>query len=104
MSHIVLPLILLHFHKQNNSLRLRNQHQFALYQNVLDQVIGKIVPVYVIAVEKQEPYRCGVWQVNSETLLLARAEIEAAIERLKVAKAVDQWSTGYEELRILNIA
>jgi len=29
-------------------------------------VIGKMVPVYVIAVEKQEPYRCGVWQVGSD--------------------------------------
>ena len=89
---------------ESDARRFGYQYQFAFYQNVLDQVIGKMVPVYVIAVEKQEPYRCGVWQVNSETLLLARAEIEAAIERLKVAKTSDQWSTGYEELRILNIA
>ena len=89
---------------ESDARRFGYQYQFAFYQNVLDQVIGKMVPVYVIAVEKQEPYRCGVWQVNSETLLLARAEIEAAIERLKVATTNDQWSTGYEELRILNIA
>jgi hypothetical protein len=61
-----------------------------------------LVPVYIIAVEKKEPYRCGVWQVNSETLLFARAKIEAAIERFKIAKADDLWITGYEELRILN--
>jgi hypothetical protein len=60
--------------------------------------------VYIIAVEKKEPYRCGVWLVNSETLLFARAEIEEAIERFKIAKADDQWITGYEELRILNFS
>jgi hypothetical protein len=60
--------------------------------------------VYIIAVEKKEPYRFGVWLVNSETLLLARAEIEAGIERFKIAKAEDQWATGYEELRILNFS
>jgi hypothetical protein len=89
---------------ESDARRFGYHYQFAFYQNVLDQVIGRMVPVYVIAVEKQEPYRCGVWQVNSETLLLARAEIEAAIERLKAARVNDQWSTGYEELRILNIA
>ena len=88
---------------ESDARRFSYQHQFAFYQNVLDQVIGRMVPVYVIAVEKQEPYRCGVWQVNSETLLLARSEIEAAIERLKNANVEDRWPTGYEELRILTL-
>ncbi len=88
---------------ESDARRFRYQNQFAFYQNVLDQVIGRLVPVYVIAVEKQEPYRCGVWQVCSETLLQARAENEAAMERLKVARTENQWATGYEELRILNL-
>jgi hypothetical protein len=77
-------------------------HQLAFYQNVLAQKIEQYVPVYIIAVEKKEPYRCGVWQLNSETLSTARLELEAAIERFKIAKADDRWLTGYEELRILN--
>jgi hypothetical protein len=59
--------------------------------------------VYIIVVEKKEPYRCGVWQLPSETLLISRNEIEAAIERLKAAKTEDRWITGYEELRMLSI-
>ena len=86
---------------ESDARRFSYQIQFAFYQSVLGQVVGQMVPVYVIAVEKQEPYRCGVWQVNSETLLQARAELEVAIERLKVARATDLWMTGYEELRIL---
>jgi hypothetical protein len=55
------------------------------------------VPVYIIAVEKKEPFRCGVWQINSKALLLARTEIEAAIEQMKTAKIRNQYPTGYEE-------
>ena len=88
---------------ESDARRFSYQLQFAFYQSVLAQVVGERVPVYVIAVEKQEPYRCGVWQVNSDTLLHARAEIEAAIERLKVARQSDIWATGYEDLRILSL-
>jgi hypothetical protein len=83
--------------------RFRYHHQLAFYQNVLDQKIDQLVPVYIIAVEKKEPFRCGVWQVSNETLFLARAEIEGAIERFKIAQVDDEWLTGYEELRVLDI-
>ncbi len=89
---------------ESDAKRFHYQHQLAFYQNVLNQAIGCFVPVHIIAVEKKEPYRCGVWEVASEMLLMARAENEAAIERLKVAKAEDRWMTGYEEMRILNFA
>lgn len=79
-------------------------HQLAFYQSVLGQAVGEMAPVYIIAVEKKEPFRCGVWQITSDTLSIAKSEIEAAIERLKVAKAEDRWITGYEELRYLSFA
>jgi hypothetical protein len=88
---------------ESDARRFGYHHQLAFYQNVLNQVIGQFVSVYIIAIEKKEPYRCGVWQLPSETLQLARNEIEAAIERLKVARAEDHWITGYEELRMLTL-
>ena len=89
---------------ESDARRFGYHHQLAFYQNVLAQAIGEHVPVYIIAIEKKEPYRCGVWQLPTETLTLARGEIEAAIERFKAAKAEDHWITGYEELRMLTIA
>ena len=47
---------------------------------------------------------CGLWQVSDETLSIARAENEAAIRRLVVAREEDRWPTGYEEVRVLDIA
>jgi hypothetical protein len=88
---------------ESDARRFRYQNQVAFYQCVLDSVIERLVPVYIIAVEKKEPFRCGVWEVTAETLLLARAENEAAIGRLKESKVKDHWPTGYEELRMLTI-
>ncbi len=89
--------------------RYRYQNQMAFYQAVLAEAIGGDVstcdvPVHVVAVEKKEPFRCGVWRVSDDTLAIARQENEAAIERLKIAQQADRWSTGYEDIRLLDIA
>ena len=58
-------------------------HQLAFYVAVLQQRIGIRLPAFFIAVEKREPFRCGVWKVTSEVLDHARRENEAAIRRLR---------------------
>jgi hypothetical protein len=88
---------------ENDARRYRYHYQLAFYQAVLAQVVGQFVPVYIIAVEKREPFRCGVWQFEEETLALARAEINSALERLMTARQTDIWATGFEDLRILSI-
>ena len=79
--------------------------QMAFYRAVLAQVInGLLVPVHIIAVEKKEPFRCGLWRVSDNTLAIAQGENEAAIRRLKRCQETDFWPTGYEEGRILDVA
>ncbi len=84
--------------------RYRYHHQMAFYQAVLAQAIGQHAPVYIVAVEKKEPFRCGVWRVSDDALAVARQENEAAIERWKIARESDVWATGYEEVRLLDVA
>ena len=75
-------------------------HQLAFYRAVLAQVIGgQYVPGHLIAVEKGEPFRCGVWVIADNILNQAQKENEAAIERLKRYDEAGAWPTGYEELR-----
>jgi hypothetical protein len=74
----------------------------AFYRAVLSKVLGIYVPVHLIAVEKKEPYRCGVWQLSSEVLNLAQKENEQAIDRLHACIANDSWPTGYEEPRVFD--
>ena len=79
--------------------------QMAFYRAVLAQVIdGQRVPVHLVAVEKKEPFRCGVWQVSQDTLTIAQRENEAAIRRLLACRKQDMWPTGYEEIRVLDVA
>lgn len=84
--------------------RYRYHNQMAFYQAVLKEVIGEYVPVHLIAVEKKQPFRCGVWRVSDECLAMARNDNEAAIERLNSCRNTDIWPTGYEGVRLLDIA
>ena len=77
--------------------------QAAFYREVLQAISGHYVPVHIIAVEKQEPFRCGVWTVSEETLRVARNKIIHAIERFKECKSHDYWPTGYEDVKQLLI-
>jgi len=74
-------------------------HQLAFYRAVLAAATGKQPPVYLIAVEKKEPFRCGVWSLDENSLNIAQRENEAAMDRLKQCQASGVWPTGYEELR-----
>lgn len=77
-------------------------HQLAFYRAVLAKVVGVYMPVHLIAVEKKEPYRCGVWQVGPDTLAVAQRDNEEAIDRLKACLAEERWPTGYEETRLFD--
>ncbi len=57
------------------------------------------MPVYLVAVEKREPYRCGVWRMGEDVLALAQKENEQAIGRLVRCRETDAWPTLYEDLR-----
>jgi len=77
-------------------------HQLAFYRSVLAVAIGQCIPVHLIAVEKKEPFRCGVWVIGQDVLGLTQKENEEAIARLKECRNSDQWPTGYEAVRTLD--
>ena len=89
---------------QSDARKYGYHWQMAFYRAVLAQQLdGLLVPVYIVAVEKKEPHRAGTWRVSDDTLARAQAENEAAIRRLLVCREQDQWATGYEEIRVLDI-
>jgi hypothetical protein len=87
---------------ETDARRYGYAHQLAFYRAVLRQVIAVAMPVFLIAVEKKEPFRSGVWKLSDDTLVQAQRENEAAIERLKRCIATDTWPTGYEECRVFD--
>lgn len=90
---------------ESDARRFSYHRQTAFYRAVLAQVLdGLMLPVHLVAVEKKEPFRCGVWRVSDDTLAIAQRENEAAIRRLQVCQQRDHWPTGYEEIRVLDVA
>ena len=83
--------------------RFGYHRQMAFYRAVLAQKTGIEVPVYLIGVEKRQPFRCGVWRVGDDTLERAQRENEAAIRRLADCYEHDYWPTGYEAVRVLEV-
>jgi len=77
-------------------------HQLAFYRSVVAALIQSVLPVYLIAVEKREPFRCGVWRMGEEVLGIAQKENEEAIERLKQCRETGTWPTGYEDIRVFD--
>jgi len=77
-------------------------YQLAFYAAVLHVITGEKLPAWFIAVEKQEPYRCGVWRIDDSILAYARKENEAAIARLKSCTATDEWPTGFESPLVID--
>jgi hypothetical protein len=85
--------------------RYQYHHQLAFYRAVLAQKLdGLLAAVHIVAVEKKEPFRCGVWRVDEQCLASAQAEVEAAIRRWQACSESGQWPTGYEHIRVLDVA
>lgn len=76
-------------------------NQLAFYRGLLASAAGIEASVRIIAVEKQSPYRCGVYELPCDDLDSAEHDIYGSIERLKECEEKDHWPTGYEEVRIL---
>lgn len=76
-------------------------HQLAFYRAVMSIATGRTLPIYFVAVEKREPFRCGIWLLDDQIIAIAQGENEAAIERLKQCQSDGIWPSGYEERRVL---
>lgn len=81
--------------------RFGYMHQLAFYRALVAAATGHKLPIFIIAIEKKEPYRCGVWLADKDSLDCAQRENEAAIGRLEQCEANDYWPTGYEDIRVL---
>jgi hypothetical protein len=79
-------------------------YQLAFYRAIVMHVIGIPMPVHLVAIEKKEPFRCGVWQLPPFSLEQAQKENDAAIERLKRCQLTGVWPSGYEECRVFDAA
>lgn len=74
-------------------------HQLAFYRELVFATCGIEVSAHIIGVEKEMPYRVGVWHVPDHMLDEAARDNAAAIRDLNVATENDVWLSRYETLR-----
>ena len=78
--------------------------QLAFYREVFKEASGgTCCDVYIIAIEKREPYRCGVWKLTDELLDQATATNDTAMSILKECRCCNEWPTGYEDTRVMDV-
>lgn len=77
-------------------------HQVAFYRALVSVASGNVLPVHVVAVEKREPFRVGVWRIAPEVLDQAQAQNEEAMADLRRCRATGDWFTRYEGLRVID--
>jgi hypothetical protein len=76
-------------------------YQVAFYRALVALAGGHVLPVHIVAVEKREPFRCGVWHVLPSVLDEAQQQNEAAMAELRHCRAAGNWFTRYEKLRAI---
>lgn len=77
-------------------------NQLAFYRAVVRAITGVTMPVFIIAVEKIEPYAAGVWMLTSNALDDAEQVNSAAMVRMKDCICTNIWPTGYESVRVID--
>jgi hypothetical protein len=80
-------------------------HQLAFYRSVLAAAAGGIppatIPCHLVAVEKAEPFRCGVWLATPALLDDLEMQNLAALDEFASCEQTGVWPTRYEERRTL---
>ncbi|MEQ9616636.1 MAG: PD-(D/E)XK nuclease-like domain-containing protein [Phycisphaerales bacterium] len=77
----------------------RYVEQLAFYRALVAEVTGRNLPVHIIAVEKREPFRCGVWVISDKSLTKAQRDNDSAMAELARCQRRDHWPTRFESIR-----
>ena len=87
---------------ENDCRRYGYLYQMAFYHAVIEKALDASVPVHIIAVEKNEPFSTGVWELSPGVLEEAKQVNEAALARYRKCLYTGHWPTGYEGTRIIS--
>lgn len=86
-----------------NQLMFYHHCLFCAQEEADDRRIHPHTDLYIIAVEKREPFRVGVWKMSDDLASDADAQNLRAMDRLRGCIESDEWPTNYEDLRMLDV-
>jgi exodeoxyribonuclease VIII len=73
--------------------------QSCFYKMVYEKAFGEKIDAYICAVEKVQPFTCGVWLVTDAVIERGEKIIAAALTRYKKCKELNRFPTNYENMR-----
>ena len=90
---------------ESDARRYGYPQQCSFYREVLRTASnGEVVAdCYLVAIEKREPFRCGVWKLTDGILESCAVENGRAIAELRECRRANAWPTRTEDLRILDV-
>ncbi len=81
---------------EDDAKRFGYLHQFAFYRDVARAAGADDPRMAAVVVEKQPPFRVGVWYFTCDVLAPYAARNLASMQALARCRAEDRWPTGYE--------
>jgi hypothetical protein len=81
---------------KKDAISYNYNRQLAWYQWLIHQEIGKRLPCFLVAVEKEHSHRVRVWQVSQDYLDVGHDENTRDLERLRVCYQSNQWPLDHE--------
>lgn len=81
---------------------LQYVHQLAFYRMLIRSISGYCPAAHIIAIEKTEPFRVGLWKIADPILVAAEWENIEAMNELLQCLASNVWPTRYEMLRTID--
>lgn len=90
---------------EGDARRFGYPSQLSFYREVLRTASGGeiVADCLLVAIEKIEPFRCGVWKLTDGILESCALQNERAIAELRECRMTNAWPTRTEGLRILDI-
>lgn len=87
---------------KNDFKQYRYANQLSFYQKMFEVFAGVRLPIYVIAVEKAQPYHAAFFEIYQDLLDKAQRENEDAIHRMRECISSGIWPTGWEGTNLIS--
>jgi hypothetical protein len=89
---------------ERDARRFGYLNQFAFYRDVCRAAGSADISMIAAVVEKQPPFRVGVWHFSADILEPYSVQNRADLRALLTCKKNNRWKTGYEALREFPLA
>jgi len=88
---------------KRDAIKYGYHRQLAYYRSLVFHEIGKLLPCFLVAVEKKGAHRVRVWQIEDQLLDIATTQNEVALDQLAQHYRFNDWPLDHDDtIRVLS--